>query len=159
MNVRLTLGSALAVVALLIAVPLASAGFDLQYEGQVENDSSTFVGFNVQKVNGKTKITNLAAGLAYVCRGQQGGGGLGYGNAKRSLTVKNGKFKGTVPIKFGGRGAPTGGTYTVSGSVPKNGLAKGTISSELKFSGARGGSSGGCYTGGLDWKVTQNQAR
>jgi hypothetical protein len=149
----------LAVAALasaLLAVP-AQAGSDLDFNGTVEHDNSTFFGFDLEKQGGKPHLKRFTAVLAYSCQGNPGG--LAFGRAGGSLTPKqDGTFGGTLQVKqfeTRHRGIVAGGRYEIHGKLPKHGRAKGTVDADLFLADARGGQTR-CYSGEVHWKVTDD---
>lgn len=135
----------------------ASAGAgvpDNDYQGRAEHDRGTFVGFDLTKKHGKTKVSHLVAALPYHCLGDNP---TFFSEADGSLRVGSDKhFKGTlqVPIKKRGVDA-TSAHIEISGKLGKRGKATGVIEGVVVFTNVeRGGPpTGRCYTGGLTYSV------
>jgi hypothetical protein len=156
-------GVAVTFAALALALP-ASAGiediFENGYEGKVERDPATYLGFDVVKENGKKKVTKVTARLGYNCTS----GGSGYGSARAAgrLKVKGGSFAGKVrvpsediPVRAAGarRGSELAMTYDIRGDLLRGGRARGRIDAEIRFGAARGDAADRCYSGRVDWRA------
>jgi hypothetical protein len=156
--VKKTLIAVVLTSALILAIAASAWGrgsfSDNQYQGHAERDPGTFVGFDLEKHDGKTKVTRVQALLRFNCVGSSGGQGLVAG--KGSLPVKsNGSFSGSLRGKFmGGRGVPPPtSTLKISGKLQKHGKAKGKIASTIQFQSQMRGGPSHCYTGEVDWKA------
>lgn len=155
---RVAVALAAAALGLALAIP-AQAGFkfsDNAYEGRVERDPYTYFGFDVVTRDGKKKVANVTARLAYHCSG--GGGGRATARARGKLPIEGGHFDGrlSVPedqIPVRARGATGSMTYDVAGELRPRGRARGTIDAVIRFSAAarRGGSR--CYSGKVEWRA------
>ncbi len=148
----------------MVLATTAQAGVERDYTGRAEKDPNTFIGFDLAKKHGKTRVAHFLATLPYTCAGESGGGGSAAATAKGSLVVKDDRtFSGKLKTgNFQTRGnvqrglGPTRGDYRIEGKLGKHGKAAGTIAGELFFNQTmRGGQQQQvrCYTGGLDWKA------
>lgn len=159
MRTRLSLlTGATLLIGLVLAPATRAGGPQSEFQGRAEKDPGTFVGFDVAKHNGKSKITKFQAVLAYTCEDGRGGG-YAFAKGRGSITAKpSGRFAGKLRItEFESRrGDPLpGSSYAVAGKLPKHGKARGTADAKLIFGGKnRGSSTSTCYTGRVDWKVT-----
>ena len=139
------------------AVP-ATAGptdlFEAQYEGRVERDPSTWLGFDVVRRDGVRKVARVGALLRYSC--DNGDGGAAYGRARSKLRVgSEGRFSGRLEAdQVEARGTDNSVTYDIAGRLREGGGARGTIDAVLRFTSAmRGGEAVRCYTGELSWRA------
>ena len=141
----------------LVALP-AGAGtsdlFDAQYEGRVERDPSTWLGFEVIRRDGARKVGRVAGLLPYNC--DHGEAGRAYARVRGKLPVNGeGRFSGKLEgNQFKARGAGDSVVYDLAGRLGAGGRARGTIDSVLRFLVMRhGGDSVRCYTGELSWRA------
>jgi hypothetical protein len=157
-----TLGLATAFGLLAFALP-ASAGpvplFDNQYEGKVERNNFTYLGFDVVG-QGTKKAARITAALHYSCT--SGAGGRAAARARGRLRIKDGAFSGEVSVPKGeipvraarARGAQSSMTYKVSCKLRPGGRARGKIDAEIRFEGIpRGIDPFRCYSGRVDWRA------
>jgi hypothetical protein len=155
---------ATAIGILAFALP-ASAGPDPlhenDYEGKVERDPFTYLGFDVVQQGGGKRIARFTAHLAYNC--SNGSGGRATARARGKLKVRDGAFAGKlsvreedIPVRATGarRGAPLEMTYDVSGELRRGGRARGRVDGVIRFEGApRGTDPFRCYSGRVDWRA------
>jgi hypothetical protein len=143
-----------AAISLTASAASAIAGSINDYEGRAEHDRGTYVGFDLVKQDGKTKVTHLNGVLPYHCQGSSETFGT---NSRGSLKVTNKRFEGTLNIPIKARGsAAQSAHYELSGKLLAGGKAKGTIQGVVVFidTGARrAASSERCYTGGLRYSL------
>lgn len=152
-----TLAAALLAVA--TAIPASAGMFDYtnDYEGLVERDPGTYLGFDIVKRNGAKKVARVTARLAYTC--DNGDGGRVTARARGKLPVEGSRFAGklSVPpdqIPARARGGETSMTYAIAGELRRRGRARGTIDAEFRFAGVpRGSGATRCYSGKVDWRA------
>jgi len=128
--------------------------FAAAYEGRVERDRTTWLGFDVIRDDGRRKVARVAAYVPYNC--DDGAAAHGYGRVNGRLTVgPGGRFAGTLEGDgVIARGADDRLTYALRGRLGAGGRARGTIDAVVRFrSKARGGGFTRCYTGVLDWRA------
>lgn len=155
---RIAAALAAAAVGLTLAIP-AQAGpkfSDNAYEGRAERDPYTYFGFDVVTRDGKKRVANVTARLAYSCAG--GSGGRATARARGKLPIDDGHFAGklSVPedqIPVRARGVTGSMTYDVAGELRPRGRARGTIDAVIRFSAAPRGGGSRCYSGKLDWRA------
>jgi hypothetical protein len=121
------------VAGVLVSALLASAGVALagdgpaqnDYEGKVEGEQETYVGFDLSK--DKKTVKAVGAYFRYKC--DNGKGGSLFTEIKKKIEVKDREFDGKI------RG-PSKGTmiYEISGKLKKQGKANGEIEATLKLS-------------------------
>jgi hypothetical protein len=135
------------------ATAWAGSFSDADYQGRAEKDPGTFVGFDLDKQQGVTKLTHLETILKNQCT--DGEGGQFFSDGKGSIRVRDDNtFSGTLRGQFVNRGGPVSNyKFKLSGKLQKHGKAKGKISSSFDFIAMRRGGSDRCYTGTLDWKA------
>lgn len=128
--------------------------FEAQYEGRVERDPGTWLGFDVIRRDGARKVGRIAGLLRYNC--DSGEGGVAYARVRGKLRVNGeGRFSGKLEgDQVKARGAGDSVTYDMTGRLRDGGGARGTIDSVLRFTSMRrGGESVRCYTGELSWRA------
>lgn len=128
--------------------------FEAQYEGRVERDPSTWLGFEVIRRDGGRKVGSIAALLAYNC--DSGESGRAYARVRGKLPVDSeGRFSGKLEgDQVKARGAGSSATYELAGRLGSRGRARGTIDGVLRFRAmTRGGGFVRCYSGGLSWRA------
>ncbi|CAN5547310.1 hypothetical protein BH10ACT11_BH10ACT11_04490 [soil metagenome] len=148
MRIRFVTVTVAAVLVVGLGVGTASAGGGPQYQGSVEKDPNTFLGFDVTGSGKHRKVKNFSAGrIAVACDSQSSDGRAGELKFVRALKVnKKGKFGGTASAKPVFRQALIPNfKMTVHGKLGRKGKATGTL--ELNSTGVR------CYTGALNWKA------
>ncbi|CAN5583766.1 hypothetical protein BH10ACT11_BH10ACT11_17180 [soil metagenome] len=150
---RRRLIAALTAGAVLALTASASAGGpDNDYQGRAEHDRGTYVGFDLTKKNGKTKISHVVAVLPYHCPGEGPTFATGTGGSLRVDSHKH--FKGTLKVPLNMRGVdPKSAHIELSGKLGKHGKATGIIQGVVVFVDQARGTGGRCYTGGLTYSV------
>lgn len=145
------LAAAVSIVAL--AAPAMAGEPNNDYQGRAEHDTGTYVGFDVVKQNGKSKVTNVVGVLSYHC---SNGGHVFGAESQGSLKIDDKKrFDGNLNIPTNVRGGALSAHYELSGKLTKDGKAKGIIQGIVVFPSRGPGSTptGRCYTGGLRYTL------
>lgn len=128
--------------------------FEAQYEGRVERDPSTWLGFEVIRRDGERRVGGVAGFLPYNC--DNGEAGRAYARVRGKVPVDGeGRFEGKLEgDQAKARGAGDSVTYELAGRLGSRGRARGTIDSVLRFPVmTRGGASVRCYSGELNWRA------
>jgi len=141
---RLLLCLCVACLAGAISAPVASALFELDYNGRLKHRTNSYTGFNVKKSAEKRKVTFFTSrGLPYKCD-TGSSGKTGFITLDDSFRIVHGDFDGTAHV-FTPQGDPVA---HVDGTIA-NGSAHGTlrISGKLDPQDA----SASCKTGSRGW--------
>lgn len=147
-----SLAAVVAAATFVVLTGTASGGTlpENQYEGRIQADPNTYIGFDIKKANGVRRVRKIRAVVPAHCHA--GFGGHAYTKVSGSLNVKkNGRFKGALSSDF--EGSPF--RFRISGRVRgKN--ASGKLSTRGVYeepAAARGSETTICYTGVLRWRA------
>ena len=113
---------------------------DTEYQGRIEGDPHTFIGFDLGHVNGKTKVKHFSFSSPFFCRGA-GNPDYAHLETDAKFTVHDHRFGGTRQHLEGN----TTINLTVHGKLRRHGKARGIF--RFEFHNA----SRDCYSGLYDW--------
>lgn len=133
-----------------LASPASAGTFpDHQFEGRIQGDRSTYIGFDVKRANGASRVRRIFAVIPAWCHARYGG--RARVRVEGSIKVRDGRFRGTLRSDF--EGSPF--RFKIRGRLHGK-TASGRLSTRGVYEDAgttRGGEPTICYTGVLRWRA------